>query len=153
MPGCAQGRGLPTLTTMDLWVFDLSSLRFRSDRPAGRLSVLTSAGELLASVELENGTSDREAVFRALDAALAHGRLARPEGTRALAFLNPYSNQVAVDAVPETVTYQASELVRISELGAPATLRDGLLELDGHTLVPVTPDMTSVMEALTAHRD
>jgi hypothetical protein len=138
---------------MDFWVYDLASLRFRPDRAAGRLSVLTSAGELLASVELQNGTSDREAAFRALDDALAHGRLVRPDGTRALAFLNPYSNQVAVDAIPDTVSYQASDDLRLGELGAPAVLRDGLLEIEGQTLVPVTPDMTSVMEALTSHRD
>lgn len=134
-------------------MYDLASLRFRSDRAEGRLSVLSAAGELLATVEVANGTSDREAAFRVLDAALAHGRLVRPEGTVSLAFLNPYSNQVAVDAVPETVTYQSPDPIRISEHGAAAVLRDGLLEIDGRALVPVTPDMTTVMEALTAHRD
>jgi hypothetical protein len=142
-----------TITTMEFWVFDLASLRYRSDRGVGRLSVLTAAGELLAAVGVENGTSEREAVFRALDAALAHGRLIRPEGTMALAFLNPYSSQIAVGAVPETVSYQSADQVRLSEHGARATLRDGLMEIDGHVLVPVTPDMSSVMEALTAHRD
>jgi hypothetical protein len=138
---------------MDFWVFDLASLRFRSDRTAGRLSVLTASGELLATVDVENGTSDREAAFRVLDAALAHGQLVRPEGAVALAFLNPYSNQIAVDAVPDTVSYQGDDPIRITEHGAPAKLRDGLLEIEGRSLIPVTPDMTSVMEALTAHRE
>jgi hypothetical protein len=139
--------------TMDYWVFDLASLRYRSDPDSGRLSVLTAAGEILASIEVEETTSEREAVFRALDDALSHGRLVRAGGAVPVAFLNPYSNQVAVDAIPDTVTYQSEDTLDLGDMGKPAILRDGLLQIDGQHLVPITPDMGSIIEALTSHRE
>jgi len=55
---------------VDLWVFDLATLRFRADTEKRSLSVSSAAGDVLATVGIPEGTSEREAVFLALDAAL-----------------------------------------------------------------------------------
>lgn len=137
---------------MDLWVFDLASLRFRVDTDARTLSVSSAAGDALATVAIPEGTSEREAVFLGLDAALEQGRLIREGGTLEVAFANPFTNQVAVGAVPDTVAYSDGEVLTISETGVGATLRDGILVINGRSLIPVETAMASVAAALSAHR-
>ena len=137
---------------MDLWVFNLSSLRFRADTDARSLSVSSAAGEVLATVKIPEGTSEREAVFLALDAALEEGRLIREGATLEIAFANPFTNQVAVGAVPDTVAYSDGEALDIAAVGVGGTLRNGILTIESRSLIPVETAMATVAAALSAHR-
>lgn len=141
-----------TVGIVDLWVFDLATLRFRADTDARTLSVSSAAGEVLASVTIPEDTSEREAVFLALDKALDEGRLTRAEGTLEIAFANPFTNQIAVGAVPDTVAYSDGEPFDIGPAGAGASLRDGILTISGRSFIPVETAMASVAAALSAHR-
>jgi hypothetical protein len=137
---------------VDLWVFDLATLRFRADTDKRSLSVSSAAGDVLATVAIPEGTSEREAVFLALDAALDEGRLIREGGTLEIAFANPFTNQVAVGAVPDTVAYSDGEPVEIKAAGVGGTLRNGILTIDSRSLIPVETAMATVAAALSAHR-
>jgi len=137
---------------VDLWVFDLATLRFRADTEKRSLSVSSAAGDVLATVCIPEGTSEREAVFLALDAALDEGRLIREGGTLEIAFANPFTNQVAVGAVPDTVAYSDGEPVEIKAAGVGGTLRNGILTIDSRSLIPVETAMATVAAALSAHR-
>jgi hypothetical protein len=141
-----------TMDIVDLWVFDLASLRFRVDTDARTLSVTSAAGELLASVTVPESTSEREAVFLVLDAALEKGRLIREGGTVEIGFANPFTNQVAVGAVPDTVAYSDGEPLKIGAAGVVADLRNGVLKVEGRELIPVEAAMASVTAAITAHQ-
>jgi hypothetical protein len=148
----ATGAYHDTISIVDLWVFDLASLRFRVDTDARTLSVTSAAGEMLASVAIPEGTSEREAVFLALDAALEAGRLIRDGGTLEIGFANPFTNQVAVGAVPETVAYSDGEPLTIGATGIGADLRDGVLMVAGRELIPVETAMATVAAAISAHQ-
>ena len=137
---------------MDLWVFDLASLRFRADTDARSLSVSSAAGEVLATVNIPEGTSEREAVFLVLDAALDEGRLIREGNTLEIAFANPFTNQVAVGGVPDTVAYSDGEPIDIKAAGIGSTLRNGILSIESRSLIPVEKAMVTVAAALSAHR-
>lgn len=141
-----------TMNIMDLWVYDLSSLRFRADSNARTLSVSSTAGELLATVSIPEGTSEREAVFLTLDAALDSAKVVRGNDACGIAFYNPFTTQIAVSAVPDTVAYADGEEVDLTADGAAATLRDGILVIAGRELLPVETAMSSVAAAITAHR-
>ena len=141
-----------TVVIVDLWVFDLATLRFRTNGDTRSLSVSSAAGEVLATVTVPEGTSEREAVFLALDAALDGCRLTREDGTLEIAFANPFTNQVAVGAVPETIAYSDGEPIEIKEVGVGGTLRNGILTIEGRSLIPVETAMATVAAALSAHR-
>jgi len=134
-------------------VYDLSSLRFQVDNEARTLSALSATGELLATVDVPDSTSEREAIFLVLDSALDSAKVIRDDGAFAIAFANPYTNQVACGAIPDTVAYGDNEILELPPSGVPASICNGVLQLMNRELLPIDAGMASVSSALSAHRN
>lgn len=91
-------------------VFDAASLRFVRSHDGTTLSVRSATGERLAECAVQ-GSDRREHALAGLDAVLASGKVLRPSledpARRAkvrVAIYNPYTAQVAVAPLPDTVT-------------------------------------------------
>lgn len=97
------------------------------------------------------GLSRREAVFRALDAALDSARVPVGRSWARLAFYNPLSAEVAVDAVPRTVAFCCSAPLELPLEGALGVVADGTLRVAGLELYPRSDEFAHVHQAISAH--
>ena len=134
----------------------MASLKFRWNTDKSVLSVSSPQAELLAQVHCPEGTSEREAAFLALDAALASARIKRtePGGSRALrrlALYNPYTAQVAVGSVPRTETYGDGHTMDIPLEGLPARIEDDFLWAGDRMLSQLQFDYEDINAAMAAH--
>jgi hypothetical protein len=145
---------------VDILLLDLASLRYRwSDDAHRSLAVLSAMGEVLAVVDCEAGLPQREAAFRACDAALASGRVVRASQDDLLVrrrcrigLYNPYSGEVAVGPVSRGTVYQGGGRLDVPPNGVTLQMVDGRLEGDGITLEPVESGYAEMRHAHSAHQ-
>lgn len=137
-------------------VFDLATLRFAWGNERRTLSVSSSRGEVLATVPVPAGTEPRWAAFSAMDAALEHGRVVREDAdgdlvTARVAFYNPLSLEIALDAVPLTRVFGNGEPVLLDRTGTLSWLDDDTLGVGGRLLAETSVDMAAIARAAGAH--
>lgn len=134
-------------------IYDMASLKFRWNVERSVLSVISSRSEVLAQTECPEGTSDREAVFLALDAVLATSRIKRPDlkGTHRVGLYNPYTAQVAVGSVPSTSSYSDASPIPVPADGLQALLEEDHIWIATRVLSPVELDYEKVNSSILAH--
>jgi hypothetical protein len=135
-------------------VLDMSSLRFHRDR--GRIAVLAGSGEMLVSCADDESLDDREAALCGMDTLLATGKLRRHDADGShveavVALYNPYTMEVAVGAMPDTVVYGDGSPLELPGAGALAGSDGGELVLGARTLAVREPEWASVLRAQAAH--
>jgi hypothetical protein len=144
----------PRTGTTPVVVFDLAMLRFEWTGARTGMTVWTPARRLLAAWEAPEGeqVSEREAVFQALDRVLELPLLL--DGTEhQVALYNPYTSQIALSPVPDTLTFTDGDPVELVAEGSIAALVQDALAIGGRRLARLDVDFASVSAALTAHRD
>jgi hypothetical protein len=138
---------------MELLIVDMANLAFRREGDGTHLVVAAPGLPELARVVLPEGMSDREAVFRGMDAVLGSARAATASGWCRIGLYNPLSEQVAVDAVPSTVCFTDHRPVDIPAGGLLAVAdSDGVRLPDGRELPAAEESLAEVQRALAAHR-
>jgi len=136
---------------MDVTVIDMGTLQFAWDADSHEVVVQSDGLGILLRTAIAEQTSDREAIFTALDRVLDQVRLPDPDGQwRPVALYNPLSGQVSVGALPETEVY-GTDLVELSPFGTPARCVDGHLVADRWELQRVVPDIAAIQQAIAAH--
>ena len=138
---------------MNIWIFDLSTLTYSFETKKGFLNVYSGSGELLASKKSSKNLSKREMIFKALDSALNDGKLLRSSKIYKLGLYNPFSKQVAVDGVPNTVAYSCEAGIEFPKDGLPGEVVNGILEVEGEEFIPVEMSMRQALAAIRAHQD
>jgi hypothetical protein len=139
--------------TTPVVVFDLATLRFEWTGARRGVTVWTPARRLLAAWECPDGgqVSEREAVFQALDAALA--KPVSIDGVEhRVALYNPYTTQIALSPVPDTATFTDGDLLPLAVEGTAATLTGDTLVVGSRTLSRLEVNLSAVSAALAAHR-
>jgi hypothetical protein len=160
-PGAESGarrRGVATLKTMNVCLFDLASLRFERSADRGVVLVRTASGELLASSTVPVDADEGRCAATVCDEALARGTVLRyvdGQGDMAvpIALYNPYSGDVAVDALPHTRAFGDGRPLRLDPNGALAVLDGDTLVVDGRPLAWIPAGAVSCSRALAAHPD
>lgn len=143
--------GPSTVTGVRYVVFDLSTLIFGVSPEGVTLSLRTADRVLLGSCELQAGQSRSEAVFQLLDDVLDRCVLPGDEPSR-VAFYNPFTGDVALGAVPDTISFSAGGPLELAAAGTAATFDGGVLTLEsGLCLVPVEPSADRLLAAFAAH--
>lgn len=153
---------------MDLCILDLSGLRYQWNATRSTLTVFSPRRDVLAVVATPAGLGDREAAFRACDAALATARLLRlridtgpagePRPTQArhrLGLYNPYTAEVSVGAVPDTRVFSDDRPLALPHDGLCARLDDSdpdALVVDDRVLGLVEPTWASLTRTYAAQR-
>lgn len=142
---------------MQVIIYDVASLRYQWDSGRTTATASNAAGEVLASVDCAPGTSDREAAFLAMDAALAGARLRRTDARgvqsyRRVALYNPFTAQVALGSVPRTQVFSDGQALELEAGGSEAVVADGALWVGSRVLPTFEPDPLAVGAALSAHR-
>ena len=141
---------------MDVIVFDLAQLQFRrAPAPSGAGSVLSVRAPhvgVLYEYAVDDGVSDREAVFRALDEMLARLELPASDGSwHPVALANPFSHQVAFGAVPHTEVFTDGAPLELRAFGSLARLEDGVLVIGDRALPLSRLDARTTQASLAAH--
>lgn len=137
---------------MNIWVYDLSTLTYSFDVKRGYINIYSKNGELLSSRASKKNEKKEEQIFQALDNALKEGRKIGSTVIYKYGFYNPYSNQIAIDGVPETSTYQAPEDINISIDGEAGEINNGVLEFKNFELIPAELGIKEVVKAIKAHQ-
>lgn len=138
---------------MDLLILDLATMSYRFESDRSVLVVAAPGWPELVRAQMPAGVSDREAVFLGLDAVLASGRVPTSSGWAAVGLYNPLSAEVAVDPIPDTISFWDGQPIEIPAGGLAASLRDGILVLDdGRQIMPTEETALAVQRALAAHR-
>lgn len=138
----------------EIIVFDMAQLaisrRVTSDGPLLRVD-LPNVG-LLAEVPLDDETSHREGIFRALDSMLATLEIPSSKGRWCrVGLYNPITAQVALHPVPRTEVYTDGLELTIPAYGLPAEVVDQGLLLAARRLPLLVADTRSTRAALAAH--
>ena len=136
-----------------LLVLDLGSLRFERLPGSDRVAAFTASRRLLGAVSVEQDTTEREAVFQLLDHLLASGVPDVDAVTHVCALYNPVTWQVALHAVPDTVSYGDHIPLTLDPEGTLGYVEDGVLNVAGRRLGVFEPSMLLVRQAFAAHRD
>lgn len=134
-------------------VFDLAMLRFEWAGARTGVTVWTPARRLLAAWEApeDEQTSEREAVFQALDRVLELPLLI--DGSEhQVALYNPYTSQIALSPVPDTLTFTDGHPLELAAEGSIAALTQDAMMVDGRRLARLDVDFASVSAVLSAHR-
>lgn len=137
--------------SVNIVVFDLSTLRYRFSAQRGRVAAVAPTGEILACVDIAPTTDPREAAFRAADAALDQARVVRGNETCRVALYNPYSAEVALNAVPATQVFTAQVPVSLDAAGTLMRLEADTLIGPSCRLQRVEPTVARTSRALAAH--
>lgn len=143
----------PRTGTTPVVVFDLAMLRFEWAGARTGVTVWTPARRLLAAWEAPEGEqiSEREAVFQALDRVLELPLLI--DGTEhQVALYNPYTSQIALSPVPDTLTFTDGDPLELAAEGSIAALTQDAMTIDGRRLARLDVDFASVSAVLSAHR-
>lgn len=119
--------------------FDLSSLTIRRSPDGKSVSVFSRSDELLALLDLHPAWSVRESALRAFDATLKTGCVLRFVDGEVqpcrVALYNPETKEVAVGALPDTVSYTDGEPLDCQSSGILLALSENdALEGLGRTL-------------------
>ena len=147
----------------DVLVLDMASMRFSWSPDRTALALLTQRGEMVTVVDTQPTADPREEAFNALDHALGKGKVLRtrpgdPTGRvkYQIAFYNPYTAEVTVGRVPDTVALGDGELLPLPPDGAPAVLErrgeDVVLRIGHRTLTPRSATFAALTRTLAAHR-
>lgn len=139
------------MTHTQVLVIDLAVLRFEWGDARRSINAWTPARRLLATVAVAEGCSEREAVFNVLDAALA-APVVTEHGPAQLGLYNPFSAQIALSPVPDTLSYSDRRPIVLDEEGSIAELHGDVLVLDGRELEALEPNLAEVERAFAAHR-
>jgi hypothetical protein len=137
---------------MNIWVYDLSTLTYSFDVKRGYINIYSKNGELLSSRASKKNEKKEEQIFQALDNALKEGRKIGSTVIYKYGFYNPYSNQIAIDGIPETTTYQAPEEIDISIEGEAGEVKNGVFEFKDFELLPAELGIKEVVRAIKAHQ-
>ena len=145
---------------MDYVIFDLATVRYRFTAHRTSVSALAATGELLAVVELAPHHSEREAAFLAVDAALAGGRVQRHGERYRVALYNPYTAEVCIRPVPDTLIFTDRTPLVLAPEGVTAELdaNQRTIEVPAggpglpRVLASVTPTFASTSRAILAHQ-
>jgi hypothetical protein len=120
-------------------IFDLASLRFALDPEGASVTVRAPGGEVLGLAAVGDERDQRNVAFAACDAALAQGTVLREDDdglpvAHKIAFYNPLTGQIAVDAVPHTRVFAGTDLLVLPAEGLEVVLVDGELRGGSVTL-------------------
>lgn len=137
---------------MNIWVYDLSTLTYSFDVKRGYINIYSKNGELISSRASKKNEKKEEQIFQALDNALKEGRKIGSTVIYKYGFYNPYSNQIAIDGIPETTTYQAPEEIDISIEGEAGEVKNGVFEFKDFELLPAELGIKEVVRAIKAHQ-
>lgn len=148
-------------------IVDMSTMRFQWNPDHTACSALTARGELVAVIEVVDPDADPgEIAYALLDAALDRGQVLRPDpsdpgnpGARVsyrVALYNPFSAEISLGAVPNTVTFTDHEPVSLETDGLPAVAvagRDPHLTLpNGRVLYPRELSFAGLTRLQIAHQ-
>lgn len=141
----------------------MSSLKFRWCPARRFFSVFSPVGELLSKIDCAPETSDEEAVFQALDSALATARLKRNDEhgariLRKLALYNPYTGQVSFNATPKCKVYALKVKNEIKPISIPsegivAFTEENTMLIGNETLTLINPTYKDAFKALSSHEE
>jgi len=133
--------------------FDMSSLIFEYNADHTACFVKTAGKVILASVELNKDTPQREAAFMAMEEVLGKVKLRSPEGAWcSVALYNPFTAQFAIDSLPNTVAYGDSSPQPIDIEGTYGLLTGGVLLINNKELAPIDQAYSNIKHALQAHQ-
>jgi hypothetical protein len=145
-------------------VLDCATVRFRWNAQGTTLTALTSRREILATVPVDRGINPRAAAFAAMDKTLQQAVLTRVDPHDPLGrvryrvgLYNPFTGEVALGGVPDTVTYATLEHdpLPVDGDGTVATLTDDGAHLvwpDGTVLSPRELTFASMTRLALAHQ-
>ena len=86
-------------------VFDLSLCRVRESSDGRTVTLLAPSGELLSVLNVRPSWSSKESALRLFDTCLSSGFVWRDDALHRIALWNPHTGLVAVDSLPDTVSY------------------------------------------------
>ena len=138
-------------------IFDMASVRVHLAANRRSASAVTTSGETLVSVLMRPAESDRDVVYRALDAAVTSTRMLRADLDGNLtgcqvALYNPRTGCVTVGRDNGRVTYRLGA-TSVEPDGSYALLdSDGTLLLGTEAYLPVELSATLVQRMLSAHQ-
>ena len=147
-----------TFEAMELWLMDLSSIRFQWGVRGSALNVLSSRGEPLGIIQVPRDMALEEAALQGFDAALKRGKVERvtEEAGRVryqIALYNPYTAEVSVGALPKTRVFTDRSALKISADGVAARLEDSGLVIGERVLDEIVGDFKSVSRTLATYED
>jgi hypothetical protein len=141
-------------TERQVVVVDMSTLRFVWQPGRRSVTLLTANGELLAVSDVAEGAGERQAAFAVLEEAAATARVSRGGVEHRVAFYNPYTAEVSVDAATANRVFCAGRPLSLREDGEPAAVTEAALVL-GSSELPERGELdpASAMRAVAAHLD
>ena len=120
-------------------IFDQSKCKLRWGPNRGSLALLAPSGELLSVVACRPIWSPRECALRAFDTALAGAFVSRSETACKVALLNKHTMNVAVGALPGTLSFLLPDSAFPSS-GLAAVLAGGVLKINGMNITASAVD-------------
>ena len=141
-----------TTTEKAVIAFDMSSLIFEYNLEHTACQVKTANKVILGSVEIDALIPQREAAFMVMEEILGKVKLRSPEGKWcSIALYNPFTEQFAVDALPNTVAYGNMKPQPIAIDGTYGNIIGGILLINDTELAPIEEAYANIMQALQAH--
>jgi hypothetical protein len=144
--------------TMELWLMDLSSLRFSWGVRGSSLTVLSARREALGVIKVEKSVTLEEAATQGFDAALGRGRVERVSaeagrGQFPICLYNPFTAEVALGALPKTRVFTDRSPLSIEPDGQLARLDESGLWVEGRCLNEVVADLNSLSRSIATYED
>lgn len=129
-------------------LFNLEHLSFSWLVKNKTLALKTRSGKILTTLDVEDGTSKEERVFQLLDKALGV-EIYDDNGQRAFyAFINPHTDQIALNPVPKTVAFSGKDISDISPNGKWVSYENGVLKIENTILEALQPDYSLIKSVL-----
>jgi len=155
------------IRSRNVLVLDMATIRFRWGPEKATCAAVTSRGEVLAVVETARDDAGNLDVpgtaYRAFDEALGSGSVLRvlDDGSAVpvrheIALYNPFTGEVAIGAVPATITFADGRPVELDPAGVTAVAlpagAEAYLELSGgRTLLPRQLSLAGLTRVQEAH--
>ena len=156
--GAAGPGPVVTVAAMDwMCVLDLASLRLSRSADARVAVARSSAGETLARIDVDPDLDARDVAFALYEAVLAGAVVTRTAAdgsavTCPVALYNPYSGQLAVEALPRSRVYDLGERT-FDVAGWLVRTKADRISVEGELLAPIVSTPVSVATACGAHPD
>lgn len=139
----------------------MTTIQFHLDRRNGTIRALTTDGTALSAVHPRKNELRPDLAFRALDEALRTASLFEPNPAHPrervrlrLALYNPFSADVAYQAVPDTLTFSTGAPLDLDPTGTPGVvdLSDDIptLHINGRVLPAVVRTPQDITQAVLA---
>ena len=125
-------------------LYNLGDLKFTWITENQVLALKTKAGKVITSLTVKGSPSKEELVFSILDRALTL-TIKDDSGRNAVyAFLNPDTEQIAINGIPATLTYDGKDITPLNANGKWISVEEEFLVYENKVLKLIKPDLNLI---------